>query len=356
MHFHSIFGKSWPWLALLIFPLSQYAGVTNPDLSAIGQVLGEYSNQPSLINAEEPTLKLGEAEIILDAYLNPYFKGALNLSGSEDGFALEEAYTTMVKGLPWGLGIKAGKYRLGFGKINPAHPHAYPFINPPRSLVALLPGGEDGFNETGVQVSDFLPMPGDWASTLSVDLIEGKQFHPNQTWTRMGWLGRWSNDFLLGEVGALETGLSVATGDDVAREWENVFIWGADIKAKFFLPGGSQLTLQGEAILNQGHFEDTALFVDQRISRQNRKGFVTFADYRYHSRYSGGLLFEQWDNSGLKLTTDKALRTFVGYAFMEETTLLRLGYERFIPEVGDGFDTMTLQLVFSMGPHKPHQF
>jgi hypothetical protein len=280
----------------------------------------------------------------------------LTLSGNPDGIGLEEAYTTMVKGLPWGLRLKAGKYRLGFGKINESHPHAYLFIAPPRSLVALLPGGADGFNETGIQVSELLPTPGDWASTVSVDWIEGAQFHPGQDGSHLGWLGRWSNSFLLGESNALEMGVSAASGDDLVKQNEKATIWGGDAKAKFYLPGASQITLQVEGILNQGHVVDSTIPASLQIQRQNRSGVVALADYRYHTQYNGGILFEQWENPGVSTTTDRAYRVFLGYAVLEESTLLRLAYEHFQPEVGEAVNTVALQLLFSMGPHKAHQF
>ena len=53
---------------------------------------------------------------------------------------------------------------------------------------------------------------------------------------------------------------------------------------------------------------------------------------------------------------DRAFRVFGGFAVMEESTLLRLMYERFLPQDQDAINTVTLQLLFSMGPHKPHQF
>lgn len=344
--------------APLLLPNPIQAGVTNPDLSAIGQVFGGMTDDAASPDAKEPTLKLGEAEVVLDAYLNPYFKGWLTISGSEDGFALEEAYTSMVKGLPWGLGIKAGKYRLGFGKTNPSHPHAYPFIATPRSLASLLPGGGDGFNETAVQVSDFLPMPGDWASTVSVDLLQGKQFHPadsglNAEATRLGWLGRWANDFLLGDRGALETGISGATGtDDVGRD-SRAYLFGADVKAKFYLEGASQLTMVAEGVFNHGHTADTAA---HSFAAEDRKGFNVWADYRYHTQYNGGLFYEQWERQGQASSTDRAFRVFAGYAVLEESTLLRASYEYFMPDGGGAVNTVALQLLFSMGPHKAHQF
>ncbi|MDB5047059.1 MAG: hypothetical protein JWO30_130 [Fibrobacteres bacterium] len=346
--------------ALFLLPNSPQAGVTNPDISALGQVIGGYTDDANSSAKDEPTLRSGEMEMVLDAYLNPYIKGWFTISGSEDGFALEEGYASVVKGLPWGLNMKAGKYRLGFGKINPMHPHAYPFIDPPRSLVSLLPGGEEGFNETGVQVSELLPTLGDWASTLSADLIEAKQFHPDRDFTRLGWLGRWANDFLIGDIGAVETGVSAATGKVIAPDWDPAYLYGADVKAKFYLPGASQLTVQAEGVYRrfQESRSDFPAAGDTSIVQDHRTGFVTFADYRYHTQWNGGLFYEQWDRDGVSNATDRAFRVFAGYAVLEESTLLRLMYEHFIPALSgeDPVNTVSLQLLFSMGPHKAHQF
>ncbi len=356
MRFHAFFPMQFyafmTALMTALVPLPVKAGVANPDISAIGQVLGGYTDDVASADAEEPTLKLGEAEFVFDAYLNPFIKGAFILSGGEDGFALEEGYASVVKGLPWGLALKAGKYRLGFGKINSIHPHALPFIEPPRSARSLL-FGEEGFNETAAQVSCLLPTPGDWASTLSGDVIEGKAFHEGQEGTRLGGLGRWANDFLLGERGALETGVSGATGVDNLDRGSRAWLVGADLKAKFYLEGSSQLTLQAEGIFAYTHIPDTTAGTH---AAEDRQGFYGFCDYRYHTQWNGGLLYEQWQREGATNMTDRAFRVFAGYAVLEESTLLRLAYEHFLPEGGDPVNTVSLQLLFSMGPHKAHQF
>lgn len=336
--------------ALSIFPAGHAcAGVTNPDISALGQVLGGYTNDPASADADEPTLKLGEAEILLDAYLNPYFKGGFTLSAGVEGVGLEEAWTSMFKGLPWGLGFKAGKYRLGFGNLNAFHPHAYPFIAPPRAMASLL-FGEEGFNETAAQVSALLPTPGDWAATVSVDMLEGAAFHEGQEGTRLGWLGRWANDFLLGESGALQVGLSGATGtDDLARE-SRAYLAGADIKAKLPIGESDRITLQAEAVYRRDHALDSAASTEQE-----RTGFLGFCEYRFHTRWSGGLMYERWEPDGSG-TADQAMRAFAGFSVLEESTIVRLAFERFLPDGADQIDTATLQLLFSMGPHKAHRF
>ena len=84
------------------------------------------------------------------------------------------------------------------------------------------------------------------------------------------------------------------------------------------------------------------------------------ADYRHPSRFSGGALFEQWARAGEASVTDRAARVFAGYAVLEESTLFRISVERFMPDGGTlgtrAVHTVSAKLLFSMGPHKAHQF
>ncbi|MCD6024006.1 MAG: hypothetical protein K0Q91_922 [Fibrobacteria bacterium] len=344
-------------ISLASLPAAAVAGVMNPDISALGQVRAALTDDAGSPDQNRPTLGLGETELIFDAALNPYFRGAFTFAAGEEGFGVEEAYASMIQGLPWGLGLKAGKYRLGFGRINPVHPHAYPFLDAPRAWASLMPGGEEGFNETAVQVSDLLPTPGTWASTVSVDAIQGSSFHTEDERTRLGWLGRWSNAFLIGEKGALEAGVSGATGLDAIDAGARGYLLGADLKVKFYLSGGSQFTLQTEAALRRSHALDTATGA---APAEQREGFYGFADYRFRTRYNAGVLFEQWERSlaegGVPGSADRAVKVFAGFAVLEESTVLRVAFEHFMPDGGPAVNTASAQLLFSMGPHKAHKF
>ena len=120
---------------------------------------------------------------------------------------------TIFNGLPSGLGVKLGEYRLGFGKLNPAHPHAYPFITAPRVMSQFLPG-DDGFNEVATELSYLLPFTeGSWASNVSVDALNGSSFHPDESQTKMGYLERWTNSFLISDVTPLDIGIFSNAGN-----------------------------------------------------------------------------------------------------------------------------------------------
>jgi len=333
------------------FLFQPQAGVTNPDLSAVGQVIGGFTDDANSEDYKQPTFKLGETELFLNAYLNPYVKGVFVIAVGEEGAAVEEGYAQVVKGLPWKLNLKAGQYRLGFGKLNAAHPHIYPFIESPRSLQALLPG-EEGFNDAAIQASILLPTPGSWASTVSGDLLRGHAFHPNSSKTELGWLGRWSNAFLVGDAGVLEVGASVAQGTHDPELNTKTLLAGLDSKAEWVFTSQLRLVTQGELIMNSTENIDSL----SNKTTTSRLGGYGFANLCFGTQYIGGVFYDQFQAIENDQKTNRAFKAYAGYAVLEESTLLRVSYEVFLPEDEDSIQSLALQLVFSMGPHKPHLF
>ena len=334
-----------------------YAGPVNPNISVIGQVISQNSDDAASGNAGKTTLNLGETEIQCDAYLNPYAKGvfvfSIDTSSGSNAFSTEEAYITIFKGLPDGVGIKAGKYRVGFGKINPAHPHTLPFIESPRVLAAMLPG-DDGYNETGAQVSYLFPFPGSWASVLSVDITNGSSFHPDETQSATGWVGRWSNSVLINDVTPLEIGVSGTQGTNSVLWGTKTTVYGADVKTKIPLSVLTKLTLQGEYFYNNS--DVVTNLASGAYDHDARSCFYAFGDLQFWQRWNGGVIYDQYNPTWNKDLTDRAVKGFLGYSLLEETTLLRLTYEVFTPENSPVVHTWMFQLLFSMGPHKAHQY
>ena len=332
-------------------PEAVKAGVVNPDISVIGQLLYKYHDDKTKQDANRPTLDLGETELVFDSYLNPYAKGMFVFTAGPDSFGTEEAYIDVIKGLPDGLALRGGKYRLGFGKLNPVHPHAYPFIDPPRVMAAMLPG-EDGFNDIGTRASYFLPLS--WASDVTADVIKGASFHPDVTAAKAGWAAHWNNSLLLGDAVPLDIGVSAARGTNNVQWGTKTAVYGADIKTKIPFSSLTALTLQGEYFYN-----NSSVVVDTATgdtSHMGRQGFYVFADLKFKQRWNAGIIYDQYNPPENKNMTNSAVKGFVGYSLLEETTLLRLTCERFKPENNLAVRTVMLQVLFSMGPHKAHQF
>ncbi|HZR80251.1 MAG TPA: TonB-dependent receptor [Candidatus Binatia bacterium] len=97
-----------------------------------------------------------QAELSLFGAVDPYFNGEAHFVFAEDGVETEEAFATTTS-LPWNLQLKAGYFLTSFGRINPVHPHAWPWIDQPVINTRLF--GGDGLRSAGVQASWLLPLP-----------------------------------------------------------------------------------------------------------------------------------------------------------------------------------------------------
>jgi hypothetical protein len=332
------------------------AGVTNPDISVIGQMRTFLTNDPADSNRNRAQFSFDESELVFDAALNPYAHGTFVFAVADGGVEVEEGYLNIVRGLPDGFALKAGKYRAGFGRLNAVHPHAYPFVDRFRVLAAYLPGDES-YNEVGGQISYRLPLPGNLSSTLSADILQGSTFHPDQSAARPALLGRWANSFMLNGTSSMEIGASLTHGTNNPALKTTTTIGGLDVKAKLWLSPLNSLVLQGEAFaLDRQSATVDSLSGEIAKSHLRPAGGYLFADYTWHKRWEGGMTYERYQRLEPDKPWDQAYGAFLGFALMEETTLFRLQWNRFVPDGGDACTTYTFQLVFSMGPHKPHQF
>jgi hypothetical protein len=81
-------------------PSRVHAGVTNPDLSVIGQPSLRWTDAVGDPTRRRPVFDVGETEVVLDAALNPYARGNINLSFANGGVSVEEATFSLLRGLP----------------------------------------------------------------------------------------------------------------------------------------------------------------------------------------------------------------------------------------------------------------
>jgi hypothetical protein len=371
---------------ILVGTAAARAGVVNPDISVVGQPSIRTTDDSADPDHKRVRLDVGETEIVFDSYLNPYARGSFILSLGADRIELEEGYFTLLRGLPGGLNLKGGKYRVGFGKLNTAHPHANPFTEPFRVLTTYLPGDES-FNETGVSLSERIPMPGDCSLTASADWLQGDTFRrsrepdssavaagdplnqyasgPDRTGeTRPAVLGRLSGFAMIGERSAIEFGLSATQGTNNIAATARTRVFGADVKAKLWNSARSYLVLQGEALKldreDAAWDPTTVRYVKDKVTPF---GGYFFADYNFSQRYNAGASYERYQADTADKEWNQAVGLFTGFALMEETTAFRADWTRFQPGKSEGassspaaVNTFTFRVIYSMGPHKAHQF
>ena len=337
----------------------------NPDISVIprflihsddGQKLGEGKREFS-----RPDFSFQELELALQAYLNPFAKAdvILTLPGPdiENGkLGIEEVYATVLRGLPLDINLRVGKYRAEFGKLNMTHPHAWPFITAPLVEERFL--GES-LNDLGISASVLLPTE-DVYTKLTVDLLRGtavggatgmvdttggKPYYANSA--------RLSSFFTLSDYSDLEVGLSGYTGIHDPYNRDRFWYGNMDFKYKYRPSAYTSLVIQGEYLANWRtvHMPQEASF--------SSSGFYLYADYQFFKIYSiGGRI--DWSESPYSVD-DRAsgFALFAGYYPVEETLGVRLQYARTTTEL-PGFiqnvNSIDMQILFSLGPHKAHPF
>lgn len=397
------------YILIFILILPAVAGaLTQPDISAIGDFrayTGNWTDSTGGKSARNGNLNMQfqELELVVAGYLNPYARGWITVSTPGDGFEIEEAYAAIFKGLPFKSEFKAGQWLVDFGKLNSSHTHAYSFIDRPIMQKVLL--GGDGWKDQGINWNLVLPTP--FYSKLSLNALKGKIFEPETPadnprdgrFTQAPvFSGRLNLFTPIGQKGNLDIGLSGMFGrykgrgangsGDNTEGYRNLYTKMAALDAKYKIKWNdyTNMTLQGEAILNHrdiftGHFE----------TRSNWGAFA-FADLHFRKRYNVGVALDRapgiYDNTegdyeqnipGARNNTataafddnnsTHAVTLFGGFSLLEETTLFRLAARWIGYAINDpsrlidsssmskkGEFTLIAQMIFSLGPHKAHEF
>jgi hypothetical protein len=359
-------------IGIAIVPGTLRAGVTNPDISVIGQPFIGWTDEEGDPDRLRLHPEIGETELVFDAALNPYARGFFTLAIGEEGLELEEGFFSLNRGLPLDLALKGGQYRVGFGRLNQVHPHANPFSEPFGVLTAYLPG-EEAFIDVGASLSRRFALPGDGSLNLSADWLGGDTFRRERepvgdddplvlggddgaSESRPGWVARAAGFSMLGEQSALELGLSATGGTNNVAAGTMTMVLGADAKAKLWTGVQSYLLLQGELLhldRDDASWDPAAGYAGTNVTGTG--GYV-YADYNWARRYNLGASFESYEVPGVDSGTETSIGAFAGLALLEETTAFRLDWRQIDPVEGEAFNRVNLRIIFSMGPHKAHQF
>jgi len=362
----------------------------NPDISLIG-TFNTFTNfikdtpEYGKLNFEMPSF-----ELYIDGYLNPFARATANIAFEGGHFHVEEIYANIVRGLPLDVQIKAGKYLVGFGKLNLVHPHAWPFIN--RPLFQQIYFGEEGFNDIGVNLSFILPIE-DFYTTLDLGVYKGDAISNNtggedsDPFDVRGngpiFVGRLGSFFSIGDFSNLDVGLSSSYGNYAKSSFyipdsvgfsnkKLTYLYGGvDFKFKYKPDSYTSLVIQGEGILNH---RDVIKENESEITigSVTTYGAFIYFDYQFFKQFSVGAKYDFTygvigDEPSINtLANDDINKTqgieyWIGYYPIEETLALRLDTQHLFFDLRDNLKkdpetTITLQLIFSLGPHKAHQF
>ena len=357
----------------------------NPDISVVPRFILTTDDGSRLAGGKrvfsQPDLQFEELEVAIQSYLNPFSRGdvILTLPGPDieaGKLGIEELYATVFRGLPFGLNLRFGKYRAEFGKLNMIHPHAWPFVTAPLMQRRFL--GEEGLNDLGVSASVLLPT-GDVYTKLTVDLLRGSSVAGaaglNDTTEKKPLYAnsaRLTSFFTLDDFSDLEVGLSGFTGihDPYARD--RFWYGNADFKYKYRPSSYTSLVVQGEYLLNtrRAHRDASGTeFLDTGGNPQERSittsGLYVYADLQFLKLFSIGTRFDWTESPYSADDRARGVAIFMGYYPVEETLGIRFQYASTTTEtpaaapygpVSQTVNSLALQVLFSLGPHKAHPF
>ena len=313
----------------------------NPDISVIGTMLG-HSGEPNEFEPRDPFV-FEEAELAMEAFIDPYAKGRFFFAFSPEGVEIEEAYAQFVT-LPHGFTAKAGKTKAMFGKANLFHTHTRPWADQPLMVTHFL--GEEGLADTGVSVSKSIANP--WNAFLEAT---GEVYSGNAE----GVFERESpNDLFynahlkffrdLGENSNLEVGGSLARGT-VADEGKSGLL-GIDVTYRWKPLSRSiynSFITRFEALANERDGADDTLF-----------GYYLSADYQLSRRWFTGVRLDQADRV-IDGGTDRGVSATLTF-WPSEFSQIRGQYRRTAYEGADSVNEFLIQLQFAIGAHGAHTF
>jgi hypothetical protein len=362
----------------------------NPDISLIGMFDTYMNFDKSTPDYGKLLFDIPSFELYIEGYLNPYARAAANIAFEEGQFSAEEIYAQILRGLPLDIQIKAGKYLLGFGKLNTVHPHAWPFID--RPLWQQIYFSDEGFNDIGLDVNFILPTE-DFYTTLDLGVYtgdamalntSGEDTDPNEVrGNSLIFVGRLGSFFSLDDFNNLDVGLSGSFGNyakssfyipdsvGIPSQMLKYFYGGIDFKFKYKPDSYTSLVIQGEGLVNH---RDVIRGTETEpvIETITTYGAFIYFDYQFIKQFSVGAKYDYTfgvigdDYSASTLSNDDMNKTsgiegWIGYYPVEETLAFRLSTQYLFFNLADnmtknGETTITLQMIFSLGPHKAHQF
>ncbi len=346
----------------------------NPDISVVGDTR-VFSHNDHTRNSEVREINIGnpEMELNVTGYVNPYTYAVGILSAAEGQPAnIEELYLTVNRGLPLGLSVRVGKNLMQFGRLNPVHEHAWSFLKRPLPHSVFFT--DEGLNEITVLASRLLPT-GEAYTEVMAGVVQGEGLFSDAENSALpekpdaGFFTRVTSSFAVSESAELALGVSalneVSRMDSIGaiglsgatqliqyRSW----IVGFDVKLKDHPSQYKALQIEGEALLRSD---------DTPIGHLTSFGAYGYIDYRFRQRYNVGSIFEYVDRkealgaSGFAIESSHTMWRsgfFIGFSPVEETSVVRIAGHFTQKENERGFWEATVQLVFSLGPHKPHNF
>jgi hypothetical protein len=332
--------------------------VFNPDMAVIGNFIGAVGKNEV---DPRPALALDEAEVSLQAIVDPYARAAFFLTFSEQEVGVEEGFITFTS-LPAGFLMKVGKFKATFGKVNLLHPHVLPWVDRPLAMVNLL-GGEEGLNDAGISVSKLFPNPVVFIeATGEVLRGEAENLFAAPRRRDVALVGHLRAYRDLSESTNVDLGASVARGTNEAGPGFHTTLYGADVTLRWRPLRRAiyrRLMLRGELVWSRREDagRDAGDFVTGPAAPFTASAFGGYAslEYQLGRRWFAATRFDSAERALDPSVRDRAGSLILSY-WPSEFSQVRGQLRRL--DYGDGptANELLFQFQFSIGAHGAHPF
>lgn len=290
---------------------------------------------------------LNYAELALHSVVDPYFEAFAILHLHPENLEIGEAFVTTTS-LPYGLRVKAGKFKSAFGRLNSKHQHSWNFDE--QALIYKSLFGPDAISDPGIQLQWVAPT--DTYIMAGVEGLQGtneRSFGSNNGDLVVGYL---KSSIDVGDNLSILGGVSIAHGKTATSQESNVY--GAELTIREQLGSYSALTWQSE-------------YLQRNKANDSQAGLYTQLVYQYNNNYATGIRYDVITKNDTDLTAYTGIDT---ENLHKETIMieykpfpmsrLRLNYSYDSSKVIAGkrqdINTVMLTLNIAAGAHGAHSY
>lgn len=283
----------------------------NPAISAVFQAIGRNSVEHD--REEEDSFSLSEAEIGLQAVVDPYAKVDLFLTFNSEGEAeVEEGHGTL-QALPGGLQIKGGRFKNAMGRWNTLHDHRFPTVDQPNVLTNFF--GEESLRTDGASISWLVPGTGSvYLETISEIGSTDNDVSFNADGSDLFVLQHVTSTFNVTPNATIDVGVSGSHGqagptgsllEDIEEagltgtlepdEHLASSVFGAEIRYKWKPIRFSlyrSVTLQAEGFMTNRRVEKLTAGGDLERETLRSAGGYGYGEYQFAKRWRAGIRFD----------------------------------------------------------------
>jgi hypothetical protein len=339
---------------------SQSSNKFNPNISIVGDL--RFFHEKDL-PGKDGDFSFRGLELVIDNYLNPYVSANTTIHFSdEEKVDIEEAYITILKGLPLNSQIRFGRYFLPFGEILQKHSHVYSFMDYPKMHQSFF--GEEGTRNLGFELNFGFPVL-DQFSEFKIGVLEGnisasehheeeeiEEHNHESSAQALAYHSYFSMFHELSDYSNLKHSFSYIYGANDASYEEKIKLLAYAAKFKWKKDDDTSFELLAEIFnSSRNHHEEEHGEEEEEVLKAT--AYFLSINYQFMKHYTVGLGYSGGDHPIEEAEEIKSFSAFMGYAPFEESIIFRLKFNR---DLELKKNKIELQAVFALGPHKPHQF